>query len=92
MRIEAYSQVNQLYQTTKPKKITRQGEQQSTDQYQISQSARDYQIAKNAISESPDVREEKVARLKEAIRSGSYNVSAQEVADAMVSKFFDEIG
>ena len=38
---------------------------------------------------APDIREEKVAALKEQIASGSYNVSAQEIADSVVSKFFD---
>ena len=44
-----------------------------------------------AVSESSDIREEKVAELKEAVASGTYNVSAAEIADKMVSRYFDSI-
>lgn len=92
MRIDAYNQVSQLYQSAKPKKTTRTGETKTADQYQVSQSGKDYQIAKSALSEIPDVREDKVREFKEALASGTYNVSSQEIAESMVSKFFDSIG
>ena len=92
MRIDAYNQINTLYQTTKPKKVTKPGETRVAEQYQVSQSGKDYQIAKNALSEIPDIREDKVKELKEALTSGTYNVSSQEIAESMVSKFFDSIG
>lgn len=91
MRIDAYSQVGKIYQASKPQKIADPDKVKSKDQYQISQSGRDYQIAKKAISEQPEVREDKVAQLKEAINSGTYNVSAQEIAQAMVSRIFDAL-
>lgn len=91
MRIDAYNQVSQLYQATKPKKVSGLNETKKTDQCQISQSGKDYQAAKNAISQMPDVREEKVQSLKEEISSGTYNVSAQEIAEAMTSRFFDSL-
>ena len=58
----------------------------------VSSKGQDYQIAKNALAQVPDVREDKVAEYREAMESGSYNVSSQEIADALVSKFFDTIG
>ena len=59
------------------------------EQYTVSSKGQDYQTAKKALAAAPDIREEKVAALKEQIASGSYNVSAQEIADSVVSKFFD---
>ena len=57
--------------------------------FTVSSKGKDYQTAKKALAAAPDIREEKVAALKEQIASGSYNVSAQEIADSVVSKFFD---
>ena len=82
MRIDAYNQISQLYQASKPKKITKKSEATVKEQYTVSSKGQDYQAAKKALAAAPDIREEKVA-------SGSYNVSAQEIADSVVSKFFD---
>lgn len=92
MRVEAYNQVSQLYQASKPKKVTKSVGNTTTDQYQVSRSGKDYQTAKNAVNDAPDVREDKVKEYKEKLNSGTYNVSSQEIAEYMVSKFFDSIG
>jgi len=39
-----------------------------------------------AVSELPDVRQEKVAALTEQLRSGAYEVSATQTAEAMLSQ------
>lgn len=92
MKVDAYNQVNQIYQTTKPKKVTKTGETKVKEQYRVSQSGKDYQIAKNALSQVPEIREDKVNYFKGVLASGTYNVSSQEIAESMVSKFFDSIG
>ena len=89
MRIETYNQVGQLYQATKPNKATKTGEAKPTERYEVSRSGQDYQTVRNALSEVPDIREDKVRKIKEALSSGSYNVSSQEIAESMVSKYFD---
>lgn len=91
MRIDALNQVSQLYQANKPKKISKAKENDTADKLEISQSAKEYQVAKSAVNNSPDIREDKVGKIKEAIASGTYNVSAAEIADNMVSKYFDSI-
>jgi negative regulator of flagellin synthesis FlgM len=92
MRVDAYNQINQVYQTSKPRKTAKAGESITKDQYKVSSKGQDYQTAKNALSEVSDVREDKVAQYKEALASGSYNVSSQEIAETLVSKFFDTVG
>ena len=87
MRIDAYNQVSQLYQASRPQKVAKKSETTVRDQFTVSSKGKDYQTAKKAAA--PDIREEKVAALKEQIAFGSYNVSAQEIADSVVSKFFD---
>ena len=89
MRIDALNQVSKLYQANKTKKVSKSNDVSKRDQFEISQSAHDYQTVKNALSQTPDIREDKVAEIKNAMVSGSYNVSAQEIADKMVSKYFD---
>ena len=71
MRIDAYNQISQLYQASKPKKITKKSEATVKEQYTVSSKGQDYQTAKKALAAAPDIREEKVAALKEQIASGS---------------------
>ena len=89
MRVDAINHVSQLYKPANTKKTGNAGEIGKQDAYEISQSAKDYQVAKKAVAEAPEVREDEVARLKEALASGSYNVSSQEIAEKMVSNLFD---
>ncbi len=89
MRVDAINHVSQLYKPANAKKVDRAEGIKNKDAYEISQSAKDYQVAKKAVSETPDVREDKVAQIKEAIASGTYNVSSQEIAEKMVSNYFD---
>jgi negative regulator of flagellin synthesis FlgM len=49
----------------------------------ISSISRDVKLAKKAIEELPDVREEKVRELKDQIEQGTYNVSGEKIAEKM---------
>ena len=49
MRIEAYTQVQQLYNATKPAKLQGKAHVSATDRIQISSIGKDIQIAKNAV-------------------------------------------
>lgn len=89
MRVDAVNQISQIYKPSGSRKYNKQDSVSKRDAYEISQSAKDYQVAKNAVAEAADIREDKVAQLKEALASGSYNVSAQEVAEKIVSRYFD---
>jgi len=50
----------------------------------ISAKARDMAKAKQVANESPDVREAKIAELREKIQNKKYNVSADAIADRLV--------
>jgi negative regulator of flagellin synthesis FlgM len=52
----------------------------------LSTTAKDVQNLKNAISNLPDVREDKVQALKDQIEKGTYRVDAGKVADKMVGE------
>lgn len=88
MRIETYNQVAGLYKLNKPAKTQNSaGVAASRDQVQISQVGKDYQIAKQAVADASDVREDKVADLKARIAAGTYNVSADDFASKLLEKY-----
>ena len=49
MRIDALNHVSRLYQQSKPTKNVRTEKKYAKDEFQISQTAKDYQIAAEAI-------------------------------------------
>lgn len=52
----------------------------------LSTQAKDIQLAKNALSQLPDVREQKVQEIKSQVDSGKYNVSGEKIAGKMVGE------
>ncbi len=89
MRIEAYNQVAQLYQTSNTKNTVAASKTNSMgrDQVQISSTGKDFQVAKAAVSESADIREDLVADIKARIKAGTYDVSTDDFADKLLSQF-----
>ena len=88
MRIDAYNQIAQLYNVQKSVKTQKtQNLSRVSDQVSISQAGRDFQIAKTAVSAASDVREDKVASLKQKIDSGEYQVSADDFASRLLAKY-----
>ena len=91
MRINTYNQVSQLYQASKANKASKAygsvQSQTAQDQLHISQTGRDYQIAKQAVAKASEVREDKVAQLKERVASGNYDVNVDDFAQKLVEKY-----
>jgi len=86
MRIDAFNQVTQLYQTQKPKKASATESKSFSDTLEISRAGRDFAVAKSAVQSASDVRENKVAEIKARMQAGTYNVSARDVAEKLVSR------
>ena len=91
MRIEAYTQVQQIYNTKKTVKVQNKAKVSNTDQLQISSIGKDIQTVKAALAESSDIREELTAPLKASIANGTYQVSGESFADKLMQKY-DELG
>lgn len=87
MRIEAYTQVQSLYNTKKT--VAPQSKEKTgfSDKLQISDLGKEIQIAKQAVAGSSDVREDVTAPIKTAIQAGTYEVSAESFADKLLQKF-----
>lgn len=88
MRVEAYNQVAQIYKANRAGKTQSAGTISSgRDEVQISSFGRDYQIAKQAVAEAPDIREDKVAELKAKVTSGNYTVDNGDFASKLLEKY-----
>jgi len=88
MRIEAYSQVQQIYTNNKvsrPQAAKKTGDIRDTVSF--SSIGKDIQVAKQAVNAAPDVREDVVAKLKSAIKNGTYDVSGEAFADKLLAKY-----
>lgn len=87
MRIDALSQIQQVY-GTQPKRRTNSVSNTSygRDAVEISNIGKSFQIAKDAVKGAPDIREDKVAALKQQIASGTYDVSGESFAEKLMEK------
>ena len=93
MRIEAYSQIQQVYGTSKVNKTAKAQKSNSiSDTVKISSIGKDIQVAKQAVKEAPDVREDVTAPLKKAIQDGTYDVSGEDFADKLLAKLSESFG
>ena len=88
MRIDAYNQIAQLYnvQKTSSAQKTNKAMSMGSDQLSISQTGYSYQVAKSAVSEASDVREERIAKLKAMIQAGEYSVNPEDFANKLMEK------
>ena len=84
MRIEAYTQVQQIYNTRKTNKAQKVSNVSFSDQLELSSMGKDMQVAKQAVQNSPDVREDLVAKYKAQIQAGTYQVSSESFADKLI--------
>jgi negative regulator of flagellin synthesis FlgM len=87
MRIDAYTQITQVYSTEKKNNIKQNIKTTKNDEVEISQQGRDYQIAKKAVADTSDVREDLVAKYRSDIQSGKYDVSANDFANKVIDSY-----
>ncbi len=91
---ETRNQINELIQQQKAGEKasqSRDGRQVSgaatpEERVTLSERAKEIQQARQALSELPDVREEKVAELKARIEDGTYRVDGEKVAEKIVGE------
>ena len=87
MRIDPYTQVQQLYNAKKPVKVQGKTGSASSDRIQISSIGKDIQTAKNAVAAADDIREELTAPIKASIANGTYEVSGESFAEKLMRKY-----
>lgn len=88
MRIDAMTEISQIYQANGMKKRVDRSSAMSRDTVEISGFGRELQVAKQAIAQSEEVREDKVAELKASMANGTYNVPMSALADKLLQGFY----
>ena len=93
MRVEAYNSIAQVY---KPNKTTGKNDVTKAsaikrDDVQISSFGKDIQVAKQAVAEASDIREDKVADVKQKIEAGNYQVDTGDFASVLLAKYNNEM-
>ena len=87
MRIDAMTEISQIYQANGTKKKVNTTSAFSRDSVEISNFGKDLQVARAAIQSAPDVRKDKVQQIKAEIANGTYNVPMSAVADKLLNGF-----
>lgn len=86
MKINGINKVNEIYKTNNNKKVNNQSSTSKKDSIAISQFGKDLQIAKDAVKNVSDIRMEKVSDIKKRIEAGTYNITAEQVADKILKR------
>lgn len=90
MRINGITNAGNVYNTKKVNKAySSSSVPTSKDTLAISDFAKELQIAKQAVLNTPDVRQDKVDEIKKQMEAGNYNVSASQLADKLLKKYFE---
>ena len=92
MRVEAMSQVAQIYKANQAQGTGKTQKVKAKDEVQISEAGKDFQTAKMALQETPDVREDKIAAIKSSMEAGTYQVNSSDFADKVIQKYKDVLG
>ncbi len=87
MRIDAYTQVTQIYNNSKVKSAAKPARTGFSDAVQISSAGKDYQVAKQAVAKVSDIRQDVIDPIKTAVQSGTYEVSDSDFADKLLAKY-----
>ena len=87
MRIEAYNQIGQIYTAKKTYGTQKTNTVSRTDQVQISSIGKDIQTVKQAVANTPDVRENVTAPIKAKIQNGTYEVSPDDFASKLMAAY-----
>ncbi len=87
MRVEAYTQVQQLYNANKTKKSKDVETVKPKDRFEISEKGKEMQLATNAVAAAPDIRSELVDPIKTSMKNGTYEVSGDSFAERLIQKY-----
>jgi len=86
MRINGMNAVNQVYNANKAKKAYgASNTANSKDTVALSDFAKELSVAKKSVDQTPDVRQARVEEIKQQMEAGTYNVSANQIADKIMS-------
>lgn len=86
MRIDAFNKISEVYKATNVKSTAKVKGTGFSDMLEISQTGKDYQVAKQIVARTPDIRESKVSDIKARMEAGTYHITIEDVANKLVEK------
>jgi flagellar biosynthesis anti-sigma factor FlgM len=89
MRIDAFNKISEVYKANNVRNTAKVKNGGFSDMLEISQTGKDYQIAKQIVAKTPDVREAKISDIKARMEAGTYHVSIEDVANKLVEQADD---
>ena len=91
MKINKTDKIMQIYNNMSANKVNSNKNRFEKDEIKLSERAKDYQFAINKLREIPDMRMDKVNKLKDLVQSGNYNVEGKKIVEKMYENInFDE--
>lgn len=87
MKINGIHNIYEAYQSQISSSVEKAKKVSEKDQVSLSNNAKDFSSIYKMLSEVPEVRTHKVEQIKEAMKSGNYNVSSEQVAEKILSQF-----
>ena len=81
--VQQYQKADKVQEESSPKVG---GNAAPEEKVNLSTKARDIQQLRDAVSQLPDVREDKIRELKDQVDKGAYDANGQKIAEKMVSE------
>lgn len=91
MRIHSVNNVGNYMYLPSTKQNATSKEATKGDQIEMSQTAREHQLVKKALETVPDIRMDKIKKIEEQIKAGTYTVQNEDVVNKLVEHYFDQI-
>lgn len=82
------NKIQNVLQTYKNQQVNKNGLKSSRlnkkDQLNLSSEAKDFQIAMKALSSTPDIRKDKIEKIKKDIETGNYQIDSEKIVEKII--------
>lgn len=83
MNINKVDKILQVYNTQSIKKVESSKKSGRKDEVKLSNKAMEYKLAVNSLKNVPEIRKDKVEKLKSEISAGTYKVDGEKIVEKM---------
>lgn len=91
MKINKVDKILQVYNTQNIKKTELAKGNGKKDELKLSEKAIEFQNAVNSLKDIPDIRKDKVEKIKHEIKTGTYKVDGEKIVEKMMENIsFDK--
>lgn len=91
MKINKVDKILQVYNTQNIKKTELAKGNGKKDELKLSEKAIEFQNAVNSLKDIPDIRKDKVEKIKHEIKTGTYKVNGEKIVEKMMGNIsFDK--